>query len=191
MTAGRWRKAKEVLSKNLGMRCKCQGPYDTSLAFRAGSLKRGGTGGTFTSHHREPHSLIKSCMANHGDKQVYVRSLVQFTRWVSSDPVDCSTPGFLICHQHPEPAQTHVHWVGDAIQPSHPLLLFLSPSPPAVNLSQLQGLFQWVSSSHQVAKVLDLQLQHQSFQWICMIVYTCVCVCVYIYICKMIISCVK
>ena len=58
--------------------------------------------------------------------------------------------------------QTHVHWVGDAIQPSHPLL---SPSPPAFNLPQHQGLFQWVSSSHQVAKVLKFQLQHQFFQW--------------------------
>ena len=60
-------------------------------------------------------------------------------------------------------AQTHVHWVGDAIQPSHPLW---SPSPPAFNLSEHQGLFQWISSSHQVAKVLELQLQHQSSQWI-------------------------
>ena len=62
-----------------------------------------------------------------------------------------------------ESTQTHVHWVGDAIQPSHPPL---SPSPPTFNHSQYQGLFQWVSSSHQVAKVLELQLQHQSFQWI-------------------------
>ena len=59
--------------------------------------------------------------------------------------------------------QTHVHWVGDAIQPSHPLS---SPSPPAFNLSQHQCLFKWVSSSHQVAKVLELQLHHQSIQWI-------------------------
>ena len=63
----------------------------------------------------------------------------------------------------PEFAQIHVHWVGDAIQPSHPLL---SPSPFAFNLSQHQGLFCWVGSSHQVAKVLELQLQHQSLQWI-------------------------
>ena len=61
-----------------------------------------------------------------------------------------------------ESTQTHVHWVGDAIQPSHSLS---SPSPPALNLSQHQGLFEWVSSSHQVAKVLEFQLQHQSFQW--------------------------
>ena len=58
--------------------------------------------------------------------------------------------------------QTHVHWVSDAIQPSPPLS---SPSPPALNLSQHQGLFKWVSSSHQVAKVLEFQLQYQSFQW--------------------------
>ena len=79
------------------------------------------------------------------------------------DPMDCSTPGFPVNHQLPELAQTHIHQVCDAIQPSHPLL---SASHPAVNLSQHQGLFQWVSSSHQVAKVLELQLQHQSFQWI-------------------------
>ena len=65
------------------------------------------------------------------------------------DPMNCSTPGLPVQHQLPEPTQTHVHWVVDAIQPSHPLL---SPSPPAINLSQHQGLFKWVSSSHQVAK---------------------------------------
>ena len=65
------------------------------------------------------------------------------------DPMDCSTPGLPVHHQLPEPTQTHVHHVGDAIQPSHPLL---SPSPPAFNFSQHQGLFQWVSSSHHVAK---------------------------------------
>ena len=79
------------------------------------------------------------------------------------DPMDYSTSGFPVHHQLPELAQTHVHCVGDAIQPSHPLL---SPSPPAFNLSQHQGLFLWVSSLHQVAKVLEFQLQHQSFQWI-------------------------
>ena len=75
----------------------------------------------------------------------------------------CSTPGFPVHHQLPELPQTHVHRVSDAIQPSRPLL---SPSPPAFNLSQHQGLFQRVNSSHQVAKVLEFQLQHQSFQWI-------------------------
>ena len=79
------------------------------------------------------------------------------------NPMDCSPPGFPILHHLLELAQTHVHWVSDAIQPSHPLL---SPSPSAFNPSQQQDLFQWVSSSHQVAKVLELQLQHQSFQCI-------------------------
>ena len=78
------------------------------------------------------------------------------------NPLDCSTPGLPVHHQPPEFTQTHVHWVGDAIQSSHPLS---SPSPPAFNLSQHQGLFKWGSSSHQVAKVLEFQLQHQSFQW--------------------------
>ena len=72
-------------------------------------------------------------------------------------------PGFPVHHQLPELSQTHVHWVGDAIQPSHPLL---SPSPPAFNLSQHQGIFQRVGSLHQVAKVMEFQLQHQSCQWI-------------------------
>ena len=68
------------------------------------------------------------------------------------DPMDCSMPGLPVYHQLPESIQTHVRWVGDAIQPSHPLS---SPSPPALNLFQHQGLFKWVSSSHQVAKLLE------------------------------------
>ena len=76
------------------------------------------------------------------------------------DPMDRSTPGLPVHHQLPESTKTHVHWVGDAIQPSHPLS---SPSSPALNLSQHQGLFQRVNSSHEVAKVLEFQLQHQSF----------------------------
>ena len=80
-----------------------------------------------------------------------------------TDPMDCSTPGFPVHYQLPEFAQTHVHWISDAIQPSHPLLF---PSPPIFNPSQHQGLFHWVSSLHQVAKVLEFQLQHQFFQWI-------------------------
>ena len=93
------------------------------------------------------------------------------------DTMDCSTQGFPVHHQLPEPTQNHVHWVGNAIQPSHSLS---SPSPPAFNLSPHQGLFQWVSSLHlyfavkfsamsqffTLAKVLELQLLHQSFQWI-------------------------
>ena len=78
------------------------------------------------------------------------------------DPMNHSTPGLPVHHQLLEFTQTHVYWVGDAIQPSHPLS---SPSPPALNLSQHQGLFKWVSSLHQVAKVLEFQLQRQSFQW--------------------------
>ena len=78
------------------------------------------------------------------------------------DPKNCSTPGLPVHHQLLESTQNHVHRVSDAIQPSHPLS---SPSPPALNLSQHQSLFKWVSSSHQVAKVLEFQLQHQSFQW--------------------------
>ena len=77
------------------------------------------------------------------------------------DPMDCSTPGFPVPHQHPELSQTHAHRVGDAIQPSHSLS---SPSPPAPNPSQHQGLYQRVNSSHEVDKVLEFQLQHQSFQ---------------------------
>ena len=78
------------------------------------------------------------------------------------NPMNCSMSGLPVYHQLPEFTQSHVHWVGDAIQPSHPLL-FTSPS--AFNPSQHQGLFKWVSSLHQVAKVLEFQLQHQSFQW--------------------------
>ena len=77
--------------------------------------------------------------------------------------MNCSMPGLPVHHQLPESTQNYVHWVGDAIQPSHPLS---SLSPPAFNLSQHQGLFQWVSSLLQVPKVLELWLQHQSFQLI-------------------------
>ena len=86
-------------------------------------------------------------------------SSVQFSSVAQScptlcDPMNWSTPGLAVHHQHPESTETHVHWISDTIQPVHPLL---SPSPPALNLSQHQGLFQWVSSSHQVAKVLEFQ----------------------------------
>ena len=93
--------------------------------------------------------------------------LLLFSRLVMSDS---ATPWTAACRVSPSFTisqslftQTHIHWVCDAIQPSHPLS---SPSLPGLNLSQQQGLFQWVSSSHQVAKVLELQLQHQSFRWI-------------------------
>ena len=74
-------------------------------------------------------------------------------------------PGLPVHHQLPDFTQAHVHWASDAIQPFHPLS---SPFPPIFNLSQHQGLLKWVSSLHQVAKVLEFQLQHQSFQWIFM-----------------------
>ena len=76
--------------------------------------------------------------------------------------MDCSTPGLPVHHQFLESTQTHIYSVGNGIQPSHPL----SSPPPSRNLTQQQGLFQWVSSLHQVAKGLEFQLQHQSFQWI-------------------------
>ena len=108
-----------------------------------------------------------------GNEATEIRMLFLHTEYFSSfqllshvwlcDPVNCSMPGFPVHCQLPEFTQTFVYWVGDAIQPSHPLS---SPSPPAFNLSQHQGLFKWVMSSHQVAKVLEFQLQQQFFQWI-------------------------
>ena len=91
----------------------------------------------------------------------------QFSSDTQSCPTLCdcmnrSTPSLPVPHQLPEFTQIHVHWVGDVIQPSHPLS---SPSPPAPNPSQHQGLFQWVRSWQQMAKVLEFQLQHQSLQW--------------------------
>jgi len=96
---------------------------------------------------------------------IYIE-MIQFSAVIQScptlcDPMNCSTPGLPVHHQLPESTQTHVHRVSDAIQPFHPLS---SLSPPALNLSQHQSIFQSVSSSHQVAKVLEFQLQHQSFQ---------------------------
>ena len=104
---------------------------------------------------------------NWGPSLTATKCSVQFSSVTQScltlcNPMNRSTPGLLVHHKLPEFTQTHVHRVGDAIQPSHPLL---SPSPPAPNPSQHQGLFQWVNSSHEVAKVLKFQLQHQSFQW--------------------------
>ena len=93
--------------------------------------------------------------------------LIQFSSVAQScptlcDPMNLSMPDLPVHHQLPEFTQTHVHRVSDAIQPSHPLS---SPSPPAPNPSQHQGLFQWVNSLHEIAKVLEFQPQHQSFQW--------------------------
>ena len=95
-------------------------------------------------------------------KALTVLSSVQLLSHVwLCNPMDCSTPGLNVHHQLPEFTETHFHWVGGTIQPSHPLS---SPSPPAFNLSQNQGLLKWVSSSQQIARVLEFQLQHQSFQ---------------------------
>ena len=89
------------------------------------------------------------------------------------NPMNRSTSGLPVHHQLPEFTHTHIHWVGDAIQPSHSLS---SPSPPALNLSQDQGLFKWVNPLHQVAKLLAFQLQCQSFQCSIYLLY------IYIYI---------
>ena len=89
-------------------------------------------------------------------------SSVAQSRPTLCDPMNLSTPCLPVHHQLPEFTQTPAHRVSDAIQPSHPLS---SPSPPAPNPSQHQGLFQRVNSPHEVAKVLEFQLQHQSFQW--------------------------
>ena len=86
------------------------------------------------------------------------------------DPMNRRMPGLPVHHQLPEFIQTHIHQVGDAIQPAHPLS---SPSPPAPNPSQHQGLFQSVNSLHKVAKVLEFQLQHQAFQWTPPLQYSC------------------
>ena len=113
----------------------------------------------------EPHSNPNKYYTWMPDITVYS---IQFSWFAQScptlcNPMDYSMPGFPVHHQLTELAQIHVHRVSDAIQPSHPLS---SPSPSAFSLSQHRGLFQWVSSSNQVAKVLEFQLQHQSFQWI-------------------------
>ena len=100
------------------------------------------------------------------DSNIWVSAAVPLLSYVRLFATPCRrTPGLPVLHHLPEFAQTHVQWVEDAIQPSHPLS---SPSPPTFSLSQHQDLFQWVSSSHQVPKVLELCLQHQSFQWIFM-----------------------
>ena len=109
-------------------------------------------------------SLRRNGVAIMVNKRVW--NAVQFSSVTQScltlcDPMNRSTPGLPVHHQLAEITQTQVHWVSDATQPSHPLS---SPSPPAPNPSQHQGLFQWVNSLHEVAKVLELQLWHDSFQ---------------------------
>ena len=91
-----------------------------------------------------------------------ISSVQSLSRVWLCNPMNCSTPGLPLHQQLPEFTQTQAHRVGDAIQPSNPLS---SPSPAAPNPSQHPNLFQWVNSSHQLAEVLEFQLQHQSFQW--------------------------
>ena len=117
------------------------------------------TYGWFTLLYKQ--KLTQYCKANILKFKINQFSSVTKSCPTLCNPMDCSMPGFPVHHQLPELAQTHVHWDGDIIQPS-----VSSPSPPAFNLSQYQSLLQWVSSSHQVAKALELWLQHQSFQWI-------------------------
>ena len=148
------------------VQCMWQGTqgWCTGTTLRDGMWREVGegfrTGDTCT-----PMADSCQCMA----KPLQYYKVIQFSSVAQScptvcDPMDCSTPGLPVHHQlPPEFTQTHVHWVRDAIQPSHPLS---SPSPPTFNLAQHQGVFKWVRSLQQVAKVLEFQFQHQSFQWI-------------------------
>ena len=112
------------------------------------------------------HVLYSSLKKGRADVDILQFSSLQWLSRIWLFVTPWTAARFPVHHQLLESTQTHVHWVGDAIEPSHPLS---SPSPPSHNPSQHQGLFQWVSSSHQVAEVLELQLQHQSFQWIFMV----------------------
>ena len=115
-----------------------------------------------TSVHAMNQCICQTGLADDWLDSIHFSSVAQSCPALCN-PMDCSTPGLPVYHQLLELTQTHVHLVSDTIQPSHPLSF---PSPPALNLSQHQGLFEWVSSSHQVAKVLEFQFQHQSFHWI-------------------------
>ena len=112
-------------------------------------------------HFQEPEPHLEA-LPNLQHSMTSVFSSVIQSCLTVRDPMEHSTPGLPVHHQLPEFTQTHVHWVSDAIQPSHPLS---SPFPSTFNLSQHQGLFQWVSFSYQVAKVLEFQFRDQSFQW--------------------------
>ena len=101
-------------------------------------------------------------VSNQHIAHLHFSSVQSHSRVQLCNPMNRSTPGLPVHHQFTEFTQTHVHQVSDAIQPSHPLS---STSPPVPNPSQHQGLFKWVSSSHWVAKVVEFQLHHQSFQW--------------------------
>ena len=120
---------------------------------------------SWSPHSRQMYEKIQHINKHNG---ILISLSVQFSSVTQScltlcNPMNRSTPGLPVHHQLPEFIQTHAHQVSDAIQPSHPLS---SPSPPAPNPAQHQSLFQWVNSSHEVAKVLEFQLQQQFFQWI-------------------------
>ena len=135
------------LKDKLYSRSQCVSPLSLSLSFLIGII-------------------FKRWLADSKLQSVFQLHSVQFTHLVVSDslqPMNCSMPGLPVHHQLLEFTQNHVRLAGDAIQPSHPLS---SPSPPVPNPSQHLGLLQWVNSSHEVAKVLEFQLQHQSFQLI-------------------------
>ena len=122
---------------------------------------------SWCGQHASAHSIGYYSRLIHAPCLVVQFSSVTQLCLTLGDPMDCSTPGFPVHHQLPELTQTHIHWVSDIIQPLHSLP---SPSPSTLSLSQHQGLFQWVSFSYQLAKVLEFQLQHpviqfQSFQW--------------------------
>ena len=108
-----------------------------------------------------PRKICIFCLCFLASLWLYQFSSVAQSCLTLYDPMNRSMPGLLVHHQLPEFTQTHVHWVDDAIQPSHPLS---SPSPPALNLSQHQGLFKWVSSSHQVTKLLEFLSLYNSLQ---------------------------
>ena len=138
-------------SKNIGVSCHffLQGIFLTQ--------------GLNPQHPHHPHCQADSLPLSHLGNPI---NMIQFSSVAQScptlcNPMNCSTPGLLVHHQLREFTQTHVHRVSDAIQPSHPLS---SPSPPAPNPSQHQSLFQCVNSLHEMANVLQFQLQHQSFQ---------------------------
>ena len=121
----------------------------------AGLITGQGTKIPYASQLKNQNTKQKQYCNKFSKECIHQFSSIQFCPTLC-DPIDCSMQGFPV-HHH-----LLVHWVSDAIQPSHPLL---SPSPLALNLSQLQDLFQCVGSSHQVAKELEFPLQHQSFQW--------------------------
>ena len=152
-----WSDLAAAAAAEAGMRCMEVGGSDSERFDSANKPPWKGGEETFWSFSYCSLGLSKRLFKTH----IQFSSVTQLCLTLCN-PVNHSKPGLPVHQQFPESTQTHVHWVDDAIQPPHPLS---PPYPPAFNLSQHQGLFQWVNSSHQVAKVLELQLQYQSFQW--------------------------